>query len=146
MLTRIGDVLPRCRVYQSLFPTMTCCCTQYRWLTWMLFIFAWMQRQYFGDSKARRLVSHCSTPFSHLCSWYNYLEGHFTTKLLWKDFSGGFARTLGEFRNHVKNIEREAGISNMIEASHERDLMRAIRVEDEIQNNSKFGSRTRSQI
>lgn len=55
---------------------------------------------------------------------------------MWKDFNKEFDRILGEFRSHVKNVEKEAGISNMIEASQERDIMRADRIEDEFQKKS----------
>lgn len=56
---------------------------------------------------------------------------HLTLKLLWKDFSRQFEGTLNNFRNHVKNIEKEAGVSNMLEASDERALARANRAERE---------------
>jgi hypothetical protein len=59
MFTRIGDVLPRCRVYHSLFPSY---------------------------------------------------------ELIWKDFNKEFDETLNNFRNHDKNVEKEASLSNMIEA------------------------------
>ena len=63
---------------------------------------------------------------------------HFTLKLLWKDFNGEFEETLNGFRNHVKNVEKEAGVSNLIEASTERGLARAERAENERQRKSKL--------
>jgi hypothetical protein len=63
---------------------------------------------------------------------------HFTLKLLWKDFNGEFEGALNGFRNHVKNVEKEAGVSNLIEASTERGLARAERAENERQRKSKF--------
>lgn len=49
--------------------------------------------------------------------------------LLWKDFERDFEGTVGRFRNHVKNVDKEAGLSNMIEASNERALVKADREE-----------------
>jgi hypothetical protein len=63
---------------------------------------------------------------------------HFTLKSLWKDFNGGFEETLNKFRNHIKNVEKEAGISNLIEASTERALARVDRAENERRRKSKL--------
>jgi len=41
--------------------------------------------------------------------------------------------TLDKFRAHVKNVEKEAGGSHMIEASHERQLAKADRARREIE-------------
>lgn len=45
-------------------------------------------------------------------------------KLLWRDFNKDFEDRLNDFRSHVKIVEKQAGISNMIEASEERALIR----------------------
>lgn len=42
---------------------------------------------------------------------------HLTFKLLWRDFNKEFEEKLNDFRTHVKIVEKQAGISNMIEAS-----------------------------
>ena len=60
-------------------------------------------------------------------NWLGILIVHFTLKSLWKDFNGEFEETLNRFRNHVKNVEKEAGISNLIESSSERALARGER-------------------
>lgn len=65
-------------------------------------------------------------------------EGHFTVKLVWKDFNKEFEKGLGEFRSHVKNVEKETGISNLIEALQERAIIHADRLEDEIQRKSSL--------
>lgn len=46
-----------------------------------------------------------------------------TFKSLWRDFNKGFDEKLNDFRTHVKIVEKQAGISNMIEASEERALI-----------------------
>ena len=68
-------------------------------------------------------------------------------KSLWKDFNGEFEDTLNRFRNHVKNVEKEAGVSNLIESSSERALARGERAlahgdraEKERQRKSKLSS------
>ena len=57
-------------------------------------------------------------------------------KILWKDFKKDFEYTLSTFRNHVENVEKEVGISNMIEGSNEWALVRAEREENERQRKS----------
>lgn len=48
---------------------------------------------------------------------------HLTFKLLWRDFNKEFEDKLIDFRTHVKTVEKQAGISNMIEAAEERALV-----------------------
>ncbi|KAH0538694.1 hypothetical protein FGG08_004711 [Glutinoglossum americanum] len=112
MFTRIGDVLPRCQVYYSLFPS-------HGRLLQAISV-AYLDIIYFCmDAKAifRKLKRSTTV--------------HFTLKSLWKDFNGEFEETLNRFRNHIKNVEKEAGISNLIEASTERALVQADRAENE---------------
>jgi hypothetical protein len=54
---------------------------------------------------------------------------NFAMKLFWKDFAGDFEWSLNNFRNHIKNVEKEVGIASMIEVSDERALVRVDRVE-----------------
>ncbi|KAI9769861.1 MAG: hypothetical protein M1839_003580 [Geoglossum umbratile] len=110
MFTRIGDVLPRCQVYHSLFPS---------------------------HERLLQAISMGYLDIVHFCinakAMFRKLKRsttvHFILKSLWKDFNGEFEETLNEFRNHIKNIEKEAGVSNLIEASTERALARADRVQ-----------------
>jgi hypothetical protein len=57
--------------------------------------------------------------------------------MIWKNFEKEFDETLNKFRNRVKSVEKEAVMSNMIEASDERSLTRADRAEMERQNKSQ---------
>jgi hypothetical protein len=59
-------------------------------------------------------------------------------KSLWKDFGAEFEEALTRFRNHVKNVNKEAVVSNMIEDANERALGRADRERKERQRKSKF--------
>ncbi|KAH0551625.1 hypothetical protein GP486_007158 [Trichoglossum hirsutum] len=114
MFTRIGDILPRCQVYYSLFPSHE------RLL--QAISMAYLDIIYFCmDAKTTFRKLKRSTTV------------HFTLKSLWKDFNGEFEETLNRFRIHVKNVEKEAGVSNLIESSSERALARADRAEKERQ-------------
>ncbi|KAI9871159.1 MAG: hypothetical protein M1830_003253, partial [Pleopsidium flavum] len=112
MFSRIGDILPRFQVYQSLFPS-------HERLLQAISI-AYLDIIYFcmDAKKTFRKLKRSTTIY-------------LTLKLVWKDFSKGFEGTLDKFRNHVKNIEKEAGVSNMLEASDEQALARANRAEME---------------
>lgn len=57
------------------------------------------------------------------------LTVNFALKLFWKDFAGDFEGTLDQFRNHIKNIEKEVGLAYMIEGLDERALARVDRAE-----------------
>ena len=48
-----------------------------------------------------------------------------TLKLLWKPFDVQFGQQLGGFREHQKNVEKEAGLADMIEAADARAMMLA---------------------
>ncbi|KAI9861085.1 MAG: hypothetical protein M1813_005514 [Trichoglossum hirsutum] len=111
MFMWIGDILPRCRVYWSLFPS-------HEQLLQAISL-AYLDVIHFCvDAKAifRKLGGLRTVPFA--------------LKILWKDLNGD---ALSKFRYHVKNVEKEAGLSNLIEASAERDLALANRAEQERQ-------------
>lgn len=48
-----------------------------------------------------------------------------TFKLLWKPFDQQFGQQLSEFRQHQKNVEKEAGLAHMIESADARAMMLA---------------------
>lgn len=48
-----------------------------------------------------------------------------TFKLLWKPFDLQFGQQLSAFREHQKNVEREAGLADMIEAADARAMVLA---------------------
>jgi hypothetical protein len=134
MFTRIGDVLPRCRVYHSLFPS-------HERLLQAISI-AYLDIIHFCiDAKTTfRKLKKSTTSKVSTSSWefqLIYSVVHLTLKLIWKDFNKEFAETLNNFRNHVKNIEKEASLSNIIEASDEQSLTRADRKEKERRRKSK---------
>ena len=48
-----------------------------------------------------------------------------TFKLLWKPFDQQFGQLLGDFRQHQKSVEREAGLAHMIESADARAVVLA---------------------
>ncbi|KAH0556319.1 hypothetical protein GP486_005756, partial [Trichoglossum hirsutum] len=122
MFTRIGDVLPRCRAYYSLFP---------------------------NHERLLQAISMAYLDIIHFCTdakaTFRRLKKsttiQFTLKLIWKDFNKEFDEAMSNFRNHIKSVEKEAGLSNMIEASDERSLARADRAEKERQRKTAWRDR-----
>lgn len=105
MFARIGDVLPRFQVYEKLFP-------DHERLIHALSV-AYVDVVVFcSDAKAvfrrgqRALMTSVKIGF----------------KLTWKPFESQFGQQLDNFRNHRKNVEKEAGLSHMVEAAEARAL------------------------
>lgn len=48
-----------------------------------------------------------------------------TFKLLWKPFDQQFGQQLSGFRQHQKNVEKEAGLAHMIESADARAMVLA---------------------
>lgn len=106
MFSRIGDVLPRFRVYERLF------------------------------SNHERLVQALSLAYVDIVSFCSKCKAVFrhgqrssmtslkvTFKLTWKPFERQFGQYIEGFRQHRKNVEKEAGLSHMIEAADSRALV-----------------------
>lgn len=100
MFARIGDVLPRFQVYEKLFP-------DHERLLHALSLAYVDIIEFCSDAKAvfRRgqRASLASLKFGF--------------KLMWKPFESQFDQKLENFRNHRKNVEKEAGLSHMVEAA-----------------------------
>ena len=107
MFARIGDVLPRFQVYEKLFPDH------------------------------ERLIHALSIAYVDIIGFCSDAKTVFrrgqraslTTlkvgfKLTWKPFESQFGQHLDNFRNHRKNVEKEAGLSHMVEAADARALAR----------------------
>lgn len=105
MFARIGDVLPRFQVYEKLFPN-------HKRLTHALSVAYVDVIVFCSDAKAifRR---------GQRASLTSLKVGF---KLMWKPFESQFGRQLDSFRNHRKIVEKEAGLSHMIEAADARAL------------------------
>ena len=105
MFARIGDVLPRFQVYEKLFP-------DHERLLHALSLAYVDIIEFCSDAKAvfRRgqRASLASLKFGF--------------KLTWKPFESQFGQKLDNFRNHRKNVEKEAGLSHMVEAADARAL------------------------
>lgn len=105
MFARIGDVLPRFQIYEKLFP-------HHERLTQALSIAYVDVIAFCSDAKAvfRR---------GQRASLTSFKVGF---KLMWKPFESQFGQQLDNFRNHQKNVEKEAGLSHMVEAADARTL------------------------
>ena len=108
MFSRIGDVLPRFRVYEKLF------------------------------SSHERLVQSISLAYVDIIEFCRKGKAVFrhgrrssltnlniAFKLSWKPFEQQFGQEMDSFRAHVKNIEKEAGLSHMIEEADSRTIILA---------------------
>lgn len=108
MFARIGDLLPRFRVYENLFPSH------------------------------ERLVQALSITYVDILTFCTEAKAVFRRerrvsltnlrilfKLSWKPFERHFGQHIDNFRVHVKNVEKEASLSHMIETSDSRAVVLA---------------------
>lgn len=63
-------------------------------------------------------------------------------KLLWKPFDQQFGKTIEDFRKHLKMVDKEAGLSHMVEAHDARAVERLNRMQ--IEKQRKEDGRLRS--
>ena len=108
MFTRIGDVLPQFQVYEKLFP-------DHERLIHAISVVYVDIIGFCSDAKAvfRR---------GQRASLTSLKVGF---KLIWKPFESQFGQQLDNFRTHRKNVEKEAGLSHMVEAADARALVLA---------------------
>lgn len=116
MFARIGDVLPRFRVYEKLFPG-------HEQLVQSLSIVYVDIIKFCTDAKA--IFRQGIRPFLT-----NFRAGF---KLIWKPFDRQFGQRMDEFRVHRKNVDKEAGLSHMVEAADARavDIINRLQVNKE---------------
>ena len=105
MFARIGDVLPRFQVYEKLFPDHQCLIHALSVAYVDVIVFCSDAKAVFRRGQRPSLTS---------------LKVGF--KLMWKPFESQFSQQLDNFRNHLKNVEKEAGLSHMVEAADARAL------------------------
>ena len=98
MFGRIGDVLPRFNIYERLF------------------------------SDHERLLETLSVAYLDIISFCQDAKSTFRNRGLffkgvhWQPFKQRFQKTLDSLREHVKNVDKEAGLAHMIEAASSREL------------------------
>ncbi|KAL8727649.1 MAG: hypothetical protein Q9166_005885 [cf. Caloplaca sp. 2 TL-2023] len=106
MFAEVGDALPRFRVYENLF------------------------------SSQERLVQALSVVYVDILTFCTEAKAVFRRgrrpsmtnlsiafKLSWKPFERQFGQQIDSFRAHVRNVEKEASLSHMIEASDSRAIV-----------------------
>lgn len=105
MLARIGDILPRFQVYEKLFRNHERLVHALSVAYVDVVVFCSDAKAVFRRGKRGPLTS---------------VKVGF--KLLWKPFESQFGQQLDNFRNHRKIVEKEAGLSHMVEAADARAL------------------------
>jgi hypothetical protein len=111
MFSRIGEVLPRFRVYERLFPEHERLLAALTKSYLDIIIFCLDAKEIFGRAKRSSVT------------WA--VAG----KVLWRNFEQKFSTEyLDQFTRHQKLVEKEAGLSHMIEAKNARELAEANQV------------------
>lgn len=125
MFVRIGDLLPQFRVYEKLFPSPERLVQALSLAYVDIITFCAHAKAIFryGQRNSGMLS------FTHLPCRETY-QGLVTNlrigfKLTWKPFKRQFGQQLDAFRAHGKNIDKEAGVSNMLEAADSRAVVLA---------------------
>ena len=108
MLARIGDVLPRFRVYEDLFPSHERLMQALSVAYVDIITFCTKSKAVFRHGQ-RSSLTNLSIAF----------------KLSWKPFERQFGEQIDAFRVHLKNVEKEARVSHMIEAADSRAVVLA---------------------
>ncbi|CAD6575359.1 MAG: hypothetical protein ASARMPREDX12_007236 [Alectoria sarmentosa] len=106
MFARIGDILPRFRTYERLFSNHERLIQALSVAYLDIIVFCTDAKAVFRRGKSKTTLK-------------------VTFKLLWKPFELQFGERLRAFRQHQKNVEKEAGLANMIEAADHRAMVLA---------------------
>ncbi|KAL2039046.1 hypothetical protein N7G274_008095 [Stereocaulon virgatum] len=103
MFANIGDVLPRFRIYEKLFSNHEVLIQSLSQVYVDIIEFCTAAKKIFRDGKRAPGLRAALT-------------------LTWKPFEQQFGTQLDHFRQHRKNVEKEAGLAHMIEAADSRAL------------------------
>src|SRR5438034_4439940 len=137
MFARIGDNLPRCQVYQSLFPSHGRLLQAISVVYLDIIYFCVDAKTTFRKLK-KSTTGKVFTFLLPIPRLTYILIVPFILKSLWKDFNSEFEDTLTKFRHHIKNVEKEVMLSNTIEDSNARALCQADRARKERQRRGKL--------
>ncbi|KAL8883180.1 MAG: hypothetical protein Q9192_007384, partial [Flavoplaca navasiana] len=108
MLATIGDLLPRFRVYEYIFPSHERLVQALSIVYVDILTFCLEAKRVFR--RERRSLR---------------INIGILAKLSWKPLEQQFSQTIDRFRVHVKNVEKEVSFSHMVEASESRAIVRA---------------------
>lgn len=126
MFAQIGDVLPRFRMYERLFPNHE------RLIQALSIVYV----DILGFcSKAKEVLRR-----GRRAALVNLTVG---LKLLWKPFQAQFGEVMISFRDHKKMVDKEAGLSHMIEAAGARDELNARHLQLDRERKGKASIRLR---
>ena len=126
MFAQIGDVLPRFRVYENLFPDHERLTQALSGVYFDIIVFCaeakgvFRRGKHFSGTQSSEKLAKVRTNLAVELSAPN-LRAVF--KLTWKPFEREFGEIITRFRKHQKSVEQEAGLSHMIEAANSRELV-----------------------
>lgn len=106
MLARIGDVLPRFKVFEDLFATHERLVQALSLAYLDILVFCTKAKAVFRHGR-RSSLTNLSIAF----------------KLSWKPFERQFGEQIDGFRAHARNVKKEASLSHMIEAAESRSIV-----------------------
>ena len=115
MLARIGDVLPRFRLYEEMYPNHERLIQTLSATYVDIIAFCTKSKAVFHHGQRSRLTN-LSIGF----------------KLSWKSFERQFEEEINGFNTHLRMVEKEANLSHMIEAANSRALVLANQKQIEI--------------
>ena len=121
MFKCIGDILPRFRSYERLYSSHA------GLLQALSVVYVDILKFCFEAKGVFRQAKH-----------FSVINFKIVIKLFWKPFSQQFGQVVADFRQHRKNVEKEAGLAHMIESAGAREVELMERSELESQKRGQY--------
>lgn len=121
MFSSIGDVLPRFRIFERLFSSHELLIQALSKVYVEIISFCAEAKRVFRDGQ--RATSKLCNQSCHETYKLIGLGSRIAFKLAWKPFERQFGGQIERFRQHRKNVEKEAGLAHMIEAADSRAVV-----------------------
>ena len=121
MFSSIGDVLPRFRIFERLFSNHELLIQALSKVYVDIISFCAEAKRVFRDGQ-RATSKLCNQTCQKTYKLIG-LGSRIAFKLPWKPFERQFGGHIEQFRQHRKNVEKEAGLAHMIEAADSRAVV-----------------------
>ena len=121
MFSSIGDVLPRFRIFERLFSNHELLIQALSKVYVDIISFCAEVKKVFRD--AQRATSESCNRTCQETHRLIALGSRIAFKLAWKPFERQFGGQIERFRQHRKNVEKEAGLAHMVEAADSRAVV-----------------------
>lgn len=121
MFSSIGDVLPRFRIFERLFSNHELLIQALSKVYIDIISFCVEAKRVFRDGQratSKLCNQTCQETYGLIGS-----GSRIGFKLAWKPFERQFGGQIERFRQHRKNVEKEAGLAHMIEAADSRAVV-----------------------